>query len=279
MTIASHRWAVKKAARVALMVASEVGRRTGGQRRPAPCVRVLTYHRFGPAVRDPWCVSRDIFETQMAWLADQDLAVSLEDVLAFVRGERELRDGSVLVTMDDGFSSVWTEAMPIMRAYGIPSVAYVTTSLMELASNDLPERYLRWDEVAKLPEHGVTIGSHAHTHRSLGRMSLDEVRDEGGRSLELLRERAGLSVKSFAYPFGMRQDHSPDTARVLGDCGFSSVFIAQHGIIRKGDDILALPRVKVEGGEPALFFKMLCAGGMDGWRRVDDALWFLQNPH
>ena len=116
MTVASHRWAMKKAARVALMVASEVGRRTGAQRRATPCVRVLTYHRFGPALRDPWCVSRDIFEAQMAWLADQELAVSLEDVLSYVRGERELRDGSVLVTMDDGFSSVWTEAMPIMRA-------------------------------------------------------------------------------------------------------------------------------------------------------------------
>jgi peptidoglycan/xylan/chitin deacetylase (PgdA/CDA1 family) len=276
LTIPASRWVAKKSARAALMVASEAQRRAGVRRDAEPCVRVLTYHRFGASTRDPWCVGRSAFEAQMAWLAEQELAVGLDDVVGYARGQRELKSGSVLVTMDDGFSSVWTEAMPIMRAYGIPSVAFITTSLVGLDSSDLVERYLHWDEVARLPENGVTVGSHAHTHRSLGRMGLEEAREEGTRSLQLLRERVGDSVTSFAYPYGMRPDHSPDTARVLGECGFSSVFIAQHGVIRRGDDVLALPRVKVEGGEPLLFFKMLCAGGMDAWRKVDDALWFLQ---
>lgn len=278
MTVALHRWVAKKSARAALMLASGAAWRGGGRTRNAeePRVRALMYHRFGPSVRDPWCVDRRTFEAQMRFLAENDLAVGLPDIVAFARGERSLRDGSVLVTMDDGYASVYEEAMPILRDLGIPSVAFVTTSWIGVSSPGLVERYLTWDEAARLPEAGMLVGSHAHTHRSLGRIPLEEAREEGRVSLELLRKYVGASVTSFAYPYGTRRDHSPDTARVLGEVGFSSVFIAQHGVIRPGSNVLALPRIKVEGGEPAFLFELLCRGGMDGWRYVDDALWFLQ---
>jgi hypothetical protein len=51
----------------------------------APTVRAITYHRFGDAVRDPWRVDRELLDEQMRWLAERGLAVSLEDVLAFIR--------------------------------------------------------------------------------------------------------------------------------------------------------------------------------------------------
>jgi peptidoglycan/xylan/chitin deacetylase (PgdA/CDA1 family) len=115
-------------------------------------------------------------------------------------------------------------------------------------------------------------------HRSLGRIGLDEAREEGARSRELLTRRLGRDIDSFAYPYGMRPDHNADTARLLGELGYRSVFIAQHGVIRRGADPLCLPRVKVEGGEGAWLFQLLCRGGMDAWRRVDDNLWRLQRP-
>ena len=96
MTVSLHRWVVKKAARVAMVVGSFISgslalRKLAGR---GPTIRVLTYHRFGDAVRDPWCVSAAAFEEQMRWLAERKLAVSLDDVERFVRGEIELPDGA-----------------------------------------------------------------------------------------------------------------------------------------------------------------------------------------
>jgi peptidoglycan/xylan/chitin deacetylase (PgdA/CDA1 family) len=280
MTISTLRWVVKKTARTAMVLGSFVTgslalRRLAGR---GSTIRVLTYHRFGDAVRDPWCVSAAVFEEQMRWLAERKLAVSLEQVERFVRGEIDLPDGAVLVTMDDGFSSVLHIAAPIMQRHGIPSVAYVTTSFMGTMSVS-GEPYLTWDEVAKLPAAGVTVGSHAHTHRSIAKLTPEVVREEGQRSRQLLEQHTGAPVRSFAYPFGMRTDESEMTSRVLSECGYESIFIAQHGTLRSGANNLArLPRVKVEGGEPMWMFKLLCRGGMDAWKLFDDTLWKLQRP-
>jgi peptidoglycan/xylan/chitin deacetylase (PgdA/CDA1 family) len=274
MTIARHRWLAKKSARRAVVAGSWASTALRSRAPAEPTVRVLTYHRFGHSDRDPWCVTPAAFEAQMQWLAAQGRAVSLDDVLAFARGDRPLADGSVLVTMDDGFSSVWHIAAPIMQRHGVPSVAFVTTSLIGIEGPD--ERYLRWDEVARLREAGITVGSHAHTHRSMARLPAEQARDEACRSKELLEHCTGTAVDSFAYPFGMRPDESPATAQLLTECGYRSVFIAQHGVVHRGADAARLPRVKVEGGDPLWLFKRLCAGGMDGWRHVDDSLWRLQ---
>jgi peptidoglycan/xylan/chitin deacetylase (PgdA/CDA1 family) len=279
MTISTLRWIVKKTARTAMVVGSFVSgslalRRLAGS---GTTIRVITYHRFGDAVRDPWCVSAAAFEEQMRWLAEHKLAVSLDQVERFARGEIDLPEGAVLVTMDDGFMSVLHIAAPIMRKYGIPSVAYVTTSHM--GTNSVSgERYLTWDEVAQLPAAGVTVGSHAHTHRSIAKLSPEEIRDEGCRSKALLEQHVGVPVRSFAYPFGMRTDESDISARVLSECGYDSIFIAQHGVLRQGAPLARLPRVKVEGGDALWMFKLLCRGGMDAWKLVDDTLWKLQRP-
>ncbi|HEY0818273.1 MAG TPA: polysaccharide deacetylase family protein [Rhizobacter sp.] len=281
MTISTLRWIVKKTARTAMVLGSFVSgslalRRLAG--RGATTIRVITYHRFGDALRDPWCVGPAAFEAQMRWLAEHRLAVSLDQVERFVRGEIDLPDGAVLVTMDDGFSSWLHVAAPILQRHGIPSVAYVTTSFVGTTSVS-GEPYLTWDEVAQLAKvPGITIGSHAHRHCSIAKLGVEQVREEGTRSKQLLEQCIGMPVRSFAYPFGMRTDESAMTERVLSECGYDSIFIAQHGVLRRGARLARLPRVKVEGGDALWMFRLLCRGGMDAWKLVDDTLWKLQRP-
>ncbi len=198
--------------------------------------------------------------------------------MAFLEGRGAIRDGSVLITVDDGYLSVLSQMAPILHQYRVPAVAYVTTGRLGSSGGDSPDRYLSWDEAAQLPELGVTVGSHAHTHNSLGRMPLAQARDEGARSRELLQSRLGVEADSFAYPYGMRPDHSPETAAVLRELGYRSVFTAMHGAIHPGTDPHGLPRIKVEGGEGPAMFKLLCRGALDVWRLFDEAGHWFQRP-
>jgi peptidoglycan/xylan/chitin deacetylase (PgdA/CDA1 family) len=240
---------------------------------------VLTYHRFGDSPRDPFCVRRKDFEAQMRWLADERLALSLEDVEELLAGEEDMH-GRVLVTIDDGCRSTLTSALPVLREYGIPAVAYVVVGSMGKGrgvDGDQPEDYMTWDEVDSLLETGiVTIGSHAVHHRSLGRMDPAEALDEAILSKEILDRRLGTETRSFAYPFGTRADYGKDTRRALAEAGYTTGFTSQHGCITEGLDPLELPRIKVEGGEPLWMFQKLCRGAMDAWRHVDRTLWSLQ---
>lgn len=268
------RWLVKKAARhiVAFGSWASGGLALRDRLATAPCIHAITYHRFGDVPGDVWSVPPRDFAAQMQWLAAERRAVSLDDVCAFVAGEKELPRGAVLVTIDDGCKSLSELARPILRDAGVPAVAFVSAGLVGAGAvaTDHGEAYCGWDELARLPEAGIEIGSHAFDHRSLGRMSDAEARDQAARSRAVLAEKLGLAPRSFAYPFGTRADWTPATERMLGEAGYEVAFTAVHGAIRRGAAARSLPRVKIEGGEGLAMFRLSCRGAMDAWRVVDE---------
>lgn len=278
------RWYAKKAARKALSLASwgsgtlSNGRERGRQ----PRLRALTYHRFGEIARDPFCVASNDFERQMALLAQHGKSISLQQMADFLaRGDNLLGDAAV-VTIDDGFCSVYTHALPILRAFRIPAVLFITTNNVGRRDETTlyGEAYLSWDQIAKLSEAGVAIGSHAVTHRSLGRLNATEIEDEVARSREILTQRTGAAIEAFAYPYGTVADFNDTTQRILRESGYSFAFTSQHGAISTGANPFELPRVKVEGGESLWWFSLLARGGLDAWSWVDRNLWKLQaNRH
>ncbi|HEY8427921.1 MAG TPA: polysaccharide deacetylase family protein [Sandaracinaceae bacterium] len=276
--MSTGRWLIKKVARHAVALASVASGSllARAHLRPGPRVRALTYHRFANEPRDAFCVSPEVFEAQVRELAQNGLAVTLDRLRRFVAGEEELPDGACLVTIDDGLMSTVTEALPVLRRWGVPAVAFVSAGLVG-SKVRYPEPYMGWDELRALLDSGlVTIGSHAYTHRSLAMLPAAEARDEAKRSKDCLEERLGVPVHSFAYPFGTRADFSRVTDRALADAGYEIAFNSMHGVIRAGSDPISLPRVKVEGGEAPWMFELLRRGAMDAWRAVDVALPGLQ---
>ncbi|NNL67912.1 MAG: polysaccharide deacetylase family protein [Myxococcales bacterium] len=273
------RWVVKKAARFACMTGSlGSGSLLARERFGAPSLRVLTYHRFAEIAHDPFAVAPAVFDEQMAWLADEGRAVSLADLGAFLRGDRALPAGAVLVTIDDGFRSTHREAVRILSDRGIPAVTFVTTTLVgnRAAAAEQPEPYMEWSELREVEAAGVVIGSHAHTHRSLGLLPIGAAREEARRSREVLAAELAGPIESFAYPFGTRADYDAATGQALREAGYAYGFTSKHGAVRAGMDPIELPRVKVEGGEGMRRFRWLCRGGMDAWQAVDGALHRLQ---
>lgn len=240
-------------------------------------MRVLTYHRFADEQRDPFCVTPADFDAQIALLAREGRAISLQQLSDFLHDRTELPDNACLVTIDDGMLSTMTEALPILEAHQVPAVAFVSSKLVGLDLDDLPEPYLSRAELKALNSSPwITVGSHAHTHRSMGELSSDEMREEASTSKQLLSEYIEEEVTSFAYPFGMQKDFNADTDRILHEVGYDIVFNSMHGAISAGVCSASLPRVKVEGGESVRMFDGISRGAMDAWRMVDDRLWRTQ---
>jgi peptidoglycan/xylan/chitin deacetylase (PgdA/CDA1 family) len=275
-----RRWLAKKAARRGVALASLASGSLLVRRAVASGsrVRALTYHRFANVPGDPFSVSPSAFDAQMRWLAERGLLLSLDDLERFVAGRGKTAPDSVLVTIDDGCQSLHRHALPILREYRVPAVAFVPAGLVGRPADGAISRepHLGWDELEDLRAAGVAIGSHSMSHRSLARISPAEAREEVLRSRELLARRLGVEVRAFAYPFGTRADFGPETARVLSECGYRCAFHSMHGAIRRGMDPIALPRIKIEGGEGLWMFQLSTRGAMDAWWGVDWALWRTQ---
>jgi peptidoglycan/xylan/chitin deacetylase (PgdA/CDA1 family) len=270
--IAASRWLAKKAARMGVAAATALPVLATPMWDRSPRVRVLTYHRFGPSKRAPFTVSAEDFEQQMRLLGRTGKAISLNDLRAHLTGRRPVADGSVLVTMDDGDPSVLDIAAPILKAHGVPSVAFILGG--EPDGFDL----LSADDLRQLPAYGIEVASHSASHRSMAKIPLGEAREEARSSRARLEDVMGRPVRAFAFPYGTRADYSPEVADILTEEGYDIAFTSQHGAVRPGLHPMMLPRVKVESGDPAWLFPLLCRGAMDAWRLVDVGLQGLQKP-
>jgi peptidoglycan/xylan/chitin deacetylase (PgdA/CDA1 family) len=286
-SVSPIRWHLKKLAR-RMMILASLGLRSLSFKAAQSQIRILTYHRFGHQLRDPFCVTPEDFEAQMAWLSRHNRAVSMDQVQRFLKGEISLPAGAVLVTIDDGYQSVHDVALPILKKYKIPAVVFVTVSAIDHHNEGDAEPHLTWGQVKALTSQ-LTVASHGWTHRSLGKISVEEMRQEATRSREMLEQKLGIPVTAFAYPFGTLADFNATTATVLQESQYQFAFTSQHGSISEAfqssqisQEPLSpfyLPRIKVEGGEGLWMFRLLVGGGLDNWRLIDQTLWkFQQSP-
>jgi peptidoglycan/xylan/chitin deacetylase (PgdA/CDA1 family) len=242
------------------------------------CIRVLTYHRFGGSPRDPFCLEPELFEEQMSFLSSSRRAISLPEFANITTGSECHPDGAVLVTIDDGHFSLYDKALPIIKRYEIPVVAFVAAGLIGCGSSDCTRfnRHMNWSELRDLTSAGITIGSHGWMHCSLGRSTLARAVEEALRSRMTLEDRLGIAVSAFAYPYGTRADFTPFTRRLLQKCGYTHAFVSQHGFCRADQDPYTIPRIKIEGAERLWMYNSILSGGLDGWRWVDRWFWRLQ---
>jgi peptidoglycan/xylan/chitin deacetylase (PgdA/CDA1 family) len=102
-----------------------------------PGVAIIMYHSV---MADPSSAqmtmgniihSTAIFRGQMEIIARDYHAVSLDDVLLFLKGEKTMPTRAVVVTFDDGYADNYHAANDILKPLGIPGVFYVTVGCVD----------------------------------------------------------------------------------------------------------------------------------------------------
>jgi peptidoglycan/xylan/chitin deacetylase (PgdA/CDA1 family) len=103
----------------------------------------------------------------------------------------------------------------------------------------------------------IDIGSHTVNHPSLAALPREEQCAEIARGREMLEARLGKPLKTFAYPYGTRQDYTSETADIVRAEGFRAACTSVHGSVETGDDVFALRRSAVFNWNAALFTQQL----------------------
>lgn len=98
---------------------------------------ILTYHSVRPNVESDadWIGpgithTSAVFDRQMELLSRKFTPISLDDILLFVKGEKELSGWPVAITFDDGFLDNVEIAAPVLDRYGIRAAFYLTSGLI-----------------------------------------------------------------------------------------------------------------------------------------------------
>jgi len=85
-------------------------------------------------------------------------------------------------------------------------------------------RFLTWEEAQEMLAGGMAIGAHTHTHPMLSKLSEEDQRKELGLSRAIIGEKLGITVDSFAYPFGSPTAFTKATERIAEETGFRCAF-------------------------------------------------------
>src|SRR5512140_1279369 len=85
-------------------------------------VIIFCYHRLVDKVRYPGTeITPAAFEAQMKELKDKGITViSMQDLLAWKRGEKNIPPRCAVITFDDGYKSQYEVAWPILKKYAYP---------------------------------------------------------------------------------------------------------------------------------------------------------------
>jgi peptidoglycan/xylan/chitin deacetylase (PgdA/CDA1 family) len=169
-------------------------------------IPIITYHKisdnkeFGLTT-----VSQSQFAEQMDYLSSNGYKPICFNQL---NSNRSLPEKPVIITFDDGYESVYQNAVPIMDSFGFKSVVFIVTSYLgklnrwEAVSFQRQFRHLSKDQILKLRDRGHEIGSHGKMHTYLPKLDNMALREEIGGSKADLEDILEEEIISFCYPYG-----------------------------------------------------------------------------
>ncbi|MFA5215010.1 poly-beta-1,6-N-acetyl-D-glucosamine N-deacetylase PgaB [Sulfuricurvum sp.] len=96
---------------------------------------ILSYHEIADkseTLDSTYAVTPSNFDRQIHWLMDNGYHfIGIDDILAYRKAGKPLPTNAVLITFDDGYESVYTNAYPILKKYRIPSVIALVGSWLQ----------------------------------------------------------------------------------------------------------------------------------------------------
>jgi hypothetical protein len=130
-------------------------------------VIVLCYHRFEDRPKDSLAIKPADFEAQMQALKDSGIIViSMDDFLAWRRGEKRIPEKAAIISIDDGYLSGYNVAWPILKKFGYPFTMFIYTDYIKGGPKSGGQS-ISWDQLGEMRDAGVDIEGHTVSHSSL----------------------------------------------------------------------------------------------------------------
>ena len=210
---------------------------------------VLCYH-IVEAPQDPRMeVSRETFRQHLQYIEMTGYnVIPLRHLYEYVSGKRStLPRNPVVITLDDGWRSAYTEAYPELKKRNFPFTLFIYPNIIGKTAIALS-----WDQIREMSNNGGDIQSHSLSHPFLTKRmhrSFDDVQyaawlsRELAESKKIIEKNTGKKVQFLAYPYG---DYDTRVAMYADKAGYSAALTCDFGKVRKGSDPLRMKRFVID---------------------------------
>lgn len=220
-------------------------------------VAVLGYHNFSNTKKvTDMRMRTSEFCTQMQYIRDAGLSViTMQDFLEWRRGRRCLPERCVLITIDDGWKSVYTDAYPVLKAYGYPFTLFLYTRYIGVQGDSMTK-----DMIREMAQNGATLGSHSTNHlypSAWKKVPQDspayaekirvEMLDSGDRLAALFPPSP---CSTYCYPGGY---NTPPMIEALSTSRYKAAFTVLEKKVSCTEPVYLVHRYMVFGTQPEIF--------------------------
>jgi peptidoglycan/xylan/chitin deacetylase (PgdA/CDA1 family) len=130
--------------------------------------------------------------------------------------------GTVAITFDDAYESVFESAYATMREFGFLGMVFVVTGYAGRANTwdvnlgSKKWRHMSWSQMREMADSGFAFGSHSRSHADLTRLAPELLREELVCSKETIEDKLGRPCLCISYPFGRTNGRVKSAARNAG---------------------------------------------------------------
>lgn len=204
---------------------------------------VILYHYVehvkdeGDFIRKGLSLTPENFEEQLESLQiNHYQTYFVKDIPKIFEGKIEYSTKSAVLTFDDGFADFYTDAFPLLKKYQTKATIYVVYNFIGHPN------YMNKDQIQEVVDSGlVELGSHSLDHVNLASESAVKAKKEIFDSKEKLEKEFGISVETFAYPYG---SFNKNTAELVKEAAYKAAVSVKPGVIQAAEDIFKLTRTR-----------------------------------
>ena len=196
----------------------------------------LMYHRFNEEKYPSTNIQMEVFKKQIEIIENSNI-----NFINPINFESEFlkthKTKSILLTIDDGFSSFYENAWPILKKKKIPFILFVSTR--EVGAFN----YMTWDQIREISkENFVEIGNHSHTHEYLVEEKSELIKNDIEKSISIFKKELGRNSDFFSYPFG---EYSIEFKEIIKSLNFKYAFGQHSGVMDETKDFYEFPRFPI----------------------------------
>jgi len=196
----------------------------------------IMYHRFDENKYPSTNIKIEDFKSHINLIEDSNFKFISHKEFEESLNKNNLNK-KILLTIDDGFSSFYENAWPILKEKKIPFIIFVNTETVGSRG------YMDWAQIKEMSQFDfVHIGNHSHSHEYLVDWSDDKIEEDLKTSIKIFKEKLNHETKFFAYPFG---EYKKSYKEIVKKLGFEYAFGQHSGVIDKTKNKLELPRFPV----------------------------------
>jgi peptidoglycan/xylan/chitin deacetylase (PgdA/CDA1 family) len=222
---------------------------------------ILSYHAVDDRSSLPIAVGSRSFAKHGAWLAKHRRMLPLSEATRRLNSSCRLPAGTASITFDDGFASLYDNAVPVLLRYHLPATIFLVAATLAPDGHpvdwvDQPGAHpslttLNLDQVLEMQTMGIDFGSHSYDHRDLTSLSDHDCERDLIDSRMLLEDLLKRRIQYLAYPRGR---HDERTRRAATRAGYEAGFAMALG----GDGVgpYAVPRMGVYRHDTVLSIRM-----------------------